>query len=170
MRKDSKELCKKIETIMEIILLVWFVGSMALIIYCGETGKSKLIPVLFGQLFFLFGLVFLRKKDKGVLIVLAHYTTGLVIVVGFLIYIAYPTFTDLSIRDYITLGIAALSILIGYILLIVHKFIKDNKKEKNIYYTAVFLSIFGILMLVLFDKSSLKMILDQLTNPNIFIG
>ncbi len=101
---------------------------------------------------------------------LAHYTTGLVIVVGFLIYIAYPTFTDLSIRDYITLGIAALSILIGYILLIVHKFIKDNKKEKNIYYTAVFLSIFGILMLVLFDKSSLKMILDQLTNPNIFIG
>lgn len=159
MRKYSKESYKITESIMGIILLVWFFSSMALIIYCGEKGKSELIPVLFGQIFFLFGLAFLRKRDKGVLIVLAHYTIGLAIIVGSLIYIAYPKFTDLSIIDYIILGIVALSLLMGYILLIVHKFIKDKKREKIIYYIAVFLSIFGVVMLAMFEKSILRLTL-----------
>ena len=108
----------------------------------------------------MFGLAFLRKNDKGVLAVLAHYTIGLGIILWSLINIAYPKFTDLSLKDCITFSISILSLIVGYVLLIVHKFIKDKKKEIKVYYTAAFLSIFGVLVFVYFTRDFLYLFLS----------
>ncbi len=42
--------------IISVIFVIWFIGSVALMIFCGKTGRGGLAPALIGQYFLVFGI------------------------------------------------------------------------------------------------------------------
>ncbi len=51
--------------IISVIFVIWFIGSVALMIFCGKTGRGGLAPALIGQYFLVFGLIIVIGTIKN---------------------------------------------------------------------------------------------------------
>lgn len=54
----------KKDTILGIVVLIWFIGSIIAMMWVGETENSWLMPAIFGQIFCVFSCIFIIPKIK----------------------------------------------------------------------------------------------------------
>lgn len=134
--------------IFTVLFLVWFVASIIGIVAFSSVGNTFVTIIIFGQYFFVFSMVFFSNKDVS-LFPLIHLTVGIITMIVPFILKVWPKFTDMGKVQILKNSIPILSIILGYIFLVMSRFKDDNTFKKYYIYSWIFF-VYGIIKIVLF--------------------
>lgn len=114
------------ESLFLILFFLWIIISIIIMVFFSQKGYDISVAVFCGQYFFIFAMFLLSEKDSGLMPFLPL-TIGLIVIVAPFIFVSAPKFTDLSKKGLITIVISIISIILGYMVLIVSR----TKKKVN---------------------------------------
>lgn len=134
--------------IFKVLFLVWFVASIIGIFVFSSMGNTSVTIIIFGQYFFVFSMVIFSDK-KVPLILLIHLTVGIITMIVPFILKVWPKFTDMGKVQILKNSLPILSIILGYIFLVMSRFKDDNTFKKYYIYSWIFF-VYGIIKIVLF--------------------
>lgn len=134
--------------IFKVLFLVWFVASIIGIFVFSSMGNTSVTIIIFGQYFFVFSMVIFSDK-KVPLILLIHLTVGIITIIVPFILKVWPKFTDIGKIQILKISIPILSIILGYVFLVMSRFKDDNTFKKYYIYSWIFF-VYGIIKIVLF--------------------
>ena len=134
--------------VFTVLFLIWFVVSIIGIVAFSSVGNAFVTIIIFGQYFFVFSMVFFSNKDVS-LFPLIHLTVGIITMIVPFILKVWPKFTDMGKVQILKNSIPILSIILGYIFLVMSRFKDDNTFKKYYIYSWIFF-VYGIIKIVLF--------------------
>ena len=144
----SKKPGEIFEKLFVILFVVWFIGSIGMMLVFSELGNGYMTLLLFGQYFFVFSLVAFSNSDAP-LFILAHLTIGILAMLVPTILRVLPRFSDLSKINYIEIISCIIFIILGYILLIISRN-KEGNVFKKLFISSIISFILGIAIMIRF--------------------
>ena len=148
MEKDFSKKNNVLEKLFTVLFLIWFVVSIIGIVAFSSVGNTFFTIIIFGQYFFVFSMVFFSNKDVS-LFPLIHLTVGIITMIVPFILKVWPKFTDMGKVQILKNSIPILSIILGYVFLVMSRFKDDNTFKKYYIYSWIFF-VYGIIKIVLF--------------------
>ena len=130
------------------LFIIWFIASIVSLIVFSKIGNTKILLIIAGQYFFVFAMVFFSENNSS-LFPLIHLTVGIILIVVPLVIEIWPRFTDIGKNELIDVSLPIVSIVLGYVFLILSRG-KDESEFKKLYICSWIFYVFGIIRTIMF--------------------
>ena len=135
------------DSLILILFLTWFVGSIVGMVIASSLGNETVTIILFGQYFFVFSMM-VFSDSRAPLFPLIHLTVGIgAMVIPFIIKM-WPQFTDMTMSGWIDFYKPIISIVAGYVFLIISRN-KEESEFKTFYGLSWLFYVLGIIKIII---------------------